>query len=108
MSIDTTFKPIGLTTLVGTSAVQASPDPTSDSRACTTFRVRCLVAAYLTWGSQASVTAAGAPGAGTPVNNTIGMSIVGEVEYLEIPYASYFISSVAASFEITPGIGGTG
>jgi hypothetical protein len=103
MSVDTTFKPIGATYLLSTTAIQ----PTPDASGTATFRLRCLVAGYVTWGRTNAVTAAGAPGA-TPSANTIGVSIVGQVTYIEVPAASFFISSVASSFEITPGQGGTG
>jgi hypothetical protein len=103
MSIDTTFHPITQTILVGTSAVQVSTDTQLDA---TTFRVRCLVAAYLTWGGP-GVTAKGPPAAGVPVFNTIGLA-VGGVAYIEVPANSFFISNVAASFEITGGKGGVG
>jgi len=104
MSIDTTFHPITQTVLVGTTAVQVAPDTQLDA---TTFRVRCLAAAYLTWGPT-GVTAKGAPAAGVPVFNTLGMSVVGSVMYIEVPSNSFFISNVAASFEITGGKGGVG
>lgn len=105
MSIDTTFHPITATYLVGTSALQVAPDTQQDNN---TFRVKCLVAAYLTWGNKSSITAAGAPTAGVPVMNTLGMATVGSVMYIEVPANSWFISSVAAAFEITGGKGGVG
>jgi hypothetical protein len=40
--------------------------------------------------------------------NTIGMTAGGNAAYIEVPAGSFFIASVAASFEITPGSGGTG
>jgi hypothetical protein len=107
VSIDTIFHPIGQTVLVGLTAVQVNPDTQLD---CSAFRVRLIVAgpAYLTWGNKASITAAGAPGAGTPVMNTVGMVNIGTVLYIEVPSNSYFISNVAASFELTGGKGGVG
>jgi hypothetical protein len=104
MSIDTTFHPITQTILVGATAVQVSTDTQLDA---TTFRVRCLVTAYLTWGGNSSITAKGAPAAGVPVFNTLGMT-VGSVMYIEVPSNSFFIASAAAAFEITGGKGGVG
>lgn len=103
MSIDTTFRPLGPTQLVGVTPLQAA----DLSSGCSTFRVRCLVAGYLSWGSSSAVTAKGAPAAGSPVADTLGMA-AGAVAYLELPYNSWFISNVAAAFEVTPGQGGTG
>jgi len=104
MSIDTTFHPITQTVLVGAAAVQVATDTQLDAN---TFRVRCLVAAYLTWGNKSTITAAGAPAAGVPVMNTIGMA-AGGVMYVEVPANSFFIASAAAAFEITGGKGGVG
>lgn len=104
MSIDTTFHPITQTVLVGAAAVQVATDTQLDAN---TFRVRCLVAAYLTWGNNSSITAKGAPAAGVPVMNTIGMA-AGGVMYVEVPANSFFIASAAAAFEITGGKGGVG
>ena len=103
MSIDTTFRPLGPTSLVGVAAVASGAHLSSG---CSTFRVRCLVAAYLSWGN-ASVGAPVAPAAGVPSANTLGFN-AGDVAYVELPYNVFFISSVAASFEVTPGQGGTG
>jgi hypothetical protein len=107
MSIDSTFHPITQTIQVGATAVQVATDTQLDN---TTFRVRCLLATstYLTWGNSASITAKGAPGAGTPVFNTLGMIGIGTVLYIEVPSNSFFIASAAAAFEITGGKGGVG
>lgn len=105
MSIDTTFHPITQTVLVGVAAVQVAIDTQLDAN---TFRVKCLAAAYLTWGNSSAVTAKGAPAAGVPVMNTLGMATIGSVMYIEVPANSFFISSAAASFEITGGKGGVG
>ena len=103
MSVDTTFTPLTPTFLVGVSQIQVAPKDLGS--AVSTYRVRCLTAAYLTWGPT-GVTALGAPGAGgTP--NTIGLA-TGGVIYLQVPPGVFFISSVAASFEITGGQGGCG
>lgn len=107
MSIDTTFQPKTLTYLITTAALQI---PEAGQVGATTFRVRLIVAgpAYLSWGSSSSVTAKGAPAAGTPVANTLGMSGLGTVMYIEVPPNSFFISNVATAFEITGGQGGVG
>lgn len=105
MSIDTTFHPITQTVLVGAAAVQVATDTQLDAN---TFRVVCKVAAYLTWGNSSAITAKGAPIAGTPVFNTLGMPTVGSVMYIEVPANSFFIASAAAAFEITGGKGGVG
>lgn len=107
MSIDTTFKPATPTVLVGATAVAVVDK--GAYQGVTTFRVRCVnvAAQYLTWGPTSGVTAAGAPIAGTPVQNTIGLAAAG-VAYIEVPSASFFIASAAASFEVTGGTGGTG
>lgn len=107
MSIDTTFQPKSPTFLVGATALQVAPD---SQMGVTTFRVRLIVAgpAYLSWGFNNAVTAKGAPAAGVPVANTLGMTVAGSVMYIEVPGNSWFISSVAAAFEITGGQGGVG
>jgi hypothetical protein len=102
VSIDTVFKPAAPLTLVGVTAVQ--PAPGDAGRGIYTFRVRCLVTGYFTWGRTAAVVSAGAPAAGVPSPNTIGMT-VGGVEVFEIPGDSFFIASSAAAFEILGGSG---
>jgi hypothetical protein len=104
MSVDVTFKPLGSTFQVGTAAVQR---PEAGQPGPVTFRVRCLAAAYLSWGPKSTVVAQGAPALGAPVINTIGMNTNGLI-HLELPPDSWFISNVLASFEITPGSGGAG
>jgi hypothetical protein len=105
LSIDTTFHPITQTVLVGATAVQVATDTQQDN---TTFRVLCVAAAQLTWGNSASITAKGAPTAGVPVFNTLGMLTPGSVMYIEVPANSWFIASAAAAFQITGGKGGVG
>jgi hypothetical protein len=103
MSEISAFNPQGSTVLVGTSAVQV-PGASSPGGSSGGFRVRCLISGYLTWGQTSGVTAAGAPSGGSPVAATVGMS-AGATETFKLPPQSYFISNVAASFEITPGEG---
>jgi len=105
MSVDSTFKPMTATYLVTTAAVNI---PEAFGAGISTFRVKCLAAAYITWGPTSSVTAKGAPAAGVPVVNTLGMATIGSVMYIEVPANSFFISSVATAFEVTGGEGGTG
>lgn len=102
MANDSAFSPGGPTVLVGATAVQI---PLAGSiNNVQSYRVRCLVAAYLTWGPS-TVTAAGAPTAGVPSANTIGMA-AGAVEKLSLPDGNtWFIASAAAAFEVTPGEG---
>jgi hypothetical protein len=95
MSDVAAFEPQGATVLIGVSALQV-PSSNISQRSC---RVRCLVSAYLTWGATSGVAAVGGPGA-----NTIGMT-AGTVESFIFPANSFFISNVAASFEISPGEG---
>ena len=93
-----TFSPAGPSVLVGVTAVQV-PCTAGSGVTGFSFRVRCLVAAYLTWGSTSGVTAVGGPGV-----NTLGMA-AGGVETFAFPAASWFIANVAAAFEISPGDG---
>lgn len=104
MSVDTTFKPLGNTTLVGVAPTLLYGANDSPPAGANTVRVRCLVAGYLGWGPKNSVTVA-APAAGVPQPNTIGMA-ANAVEHFEIPPTSFFVSSGAAGFEVTPGTGG--
>jgi hypothetical protein len=103
MSVDTVFKPLGPSVLVGTTAVQivTSANPAGVS----TFRVRNTqaVVAYFAYGS-ASVAAPVAPTAGGPAYNTIGM-LPGSIETFELPAASYFIAAAVGGFEMVPGQG---
>lgn len=107
MAYDATFTPKGPTILVTTSVQQALP--TQDADRATSYRVRCLVAGYLTWATPEisttppTITAA-APTAAVPAVNTIGM-LAGGVETFTLPQNAYFKSSVANGFEVTPGEG---
>jgi len=103
MSVDTVFKPLGPTVLVTNVAVQVTTaNPDTDL----TYRVRNLAAAaqYFTWGAASTVTSIGAPTAGVPSANTVGM-LPNSVETFEIPSNQYFIASSATGFEMTPGKG---
>lgn len=107
MSIDTTFKPIGATALVPASSATVQVVDKGAYLGVTTFRVRCVIAGYLNWSAQSTVGAAAAPTAGSPSQNTIGMA-AGAVAYLEVPASSYFRGDGTATFELTPGMGGSG
>ncbi len=107
MSVDTTFKPIGATAFVPATTATVRPVDSGAYLSVTTFRVRCVIAGYLNWGSQSTLGAAVAPTAGNPSPNTIGMA-ANAVAYLEVPANSYFRGDGTATFEITPGTGGTG
>jgi hypothetical protein len=104
MSIDTTFKPLGPTTLLGLSAVQLTASGNS-SAAPISIRVRNLltVAAYFSWAGNSGVSCV-IPTAGNPSQGTIGM-LPTSVETFEVPYNSWFIANTAAAFEMTPGMG---
>lgn len=97
MALNSTFQPQGPTVLIGVSALQV-PIGTTGGGGAVTYRVRCLITAYLTWGN-ASVAAVGGPGA-----NTLGMT-AGGIETFTFPAQCFFISNVGASFEVTPGEG---
>ena len=96
MSLTSTFQPLGATVLIGTGALQVPIGSSGGS--ATVYRVRCLVTAYITWGNGL-VAAVGGPGV-----NTLGMT-AGGIETFTFPAQSFFISNVAASFEMTPGDG---
>jgi hypothetical protein len=101
MSVINAFQPQGSTFLVGTSAVQI----TSSTGACC-YRVRNLAAAaqYFTWGNSSSVTSNGAPSAGNPSANTVGLAANG-IEIYQLPGNVWMIASSATGFEVTPGEG---
>ena len=108
MSIDTCFKPTAATISIGTTPVAVSQ--VSGPGAVTTYRVRCLVAAYLSWGptsAQATANAVAQAGliAGTgQAANTVGM-FASSVETFELPAGSFLVASAALAFEVTPGQG---
>lgn len=114
MSIETTFKPLAPTTLVGLTAIQASAQPGQLQQAgVTSFRIRNITAtaAVFGWGVSSASAVATAPTAAAPQNSITvagGAAIGGPAIYLELPVYTWFISSVAATFEVTPGMGGVG
>lgn len=104
MSVDTTFKPISPTYLVGVTALQPGD---AKQMGVTSWRIANTNAAanHVSWGATGSVAAV-APIAGTPSANTILIPI-GGVSYIEAPAGSFFIAALA-SVEITGGQGGIG
>lgn len=107
---DSTFTPAGPTVLVGTVLVQVDP-PGNNTVQRTSYRVRCLATGYLSWtpmiaanATSTAITASTAPANLVPSANTIGMA-GGTVETFTLPQNAWFISSVAAGFEVTPGEG---
>lgn len=116
MSVDVVFKPLAPTTLVGVAAIQASPQAgTLQQAGVITFRIRNITVAAVTfgWGTTAANTVSTPATAAAPQNViTLGGSatvgVGGVTVYLELPYNTFFISSAAASVEVTPGNGGVG
>ena len=108
MSVDTTFTPVYATTLVGTSAIQAVPQG-SAFLPVDTFRcknIHATIRQYLGWGPTSATALATAPTAAVPQNN---ISIEpGQAVYLNLPASAFFITTTAASVEVTPGTGGSG
>jgi hypothetical protein len=109
VSIDTTFQPKTDTYAVdNTAAVQIKE---AGQVGAITFRIRALIASgYISWGTTNAVTSKGAPAIGTPVSNTIGVTLNVPV-YLELPPNTWFIGNAAfatSGFEITGGQGGAG
>lgn len=102
MSIDTVFKPLGPTVLIGLTAVQVVASGTGSNYSSIRVRNLGTVVQYFTWGGAnvASLT----PSAGVPAANTIGMA-AGATETFDIPPALFFIANAAAAFEMTPGQG---
>lgn len=105
MSIDTTFKPIGKTVTVGPTGGAVAPNDQGAYLGVITFRVRVMVAGYLTWGPS-GVAAAVAPALGAPQTATLGFTTVGSIGYIEVPANSFFRGDGTSSFEVTGGTGG--
>ena len=104
MSVDTIFKPIGSTTLVGVTPVQLNSQG-NNSGGMVSVRIRNLLgtAQYFSWGTSASVSVT-VPTAGVPSPNTIGM-LQTSVETFELPPNAWVVANAAAAFEMTPGQG---
>lgn len=104
MATGNAFVPQGSTYLVVAAAVQVLSAATGG--VAQSFRVRNLssTVAYFTWGATSGVTSVGAPSAGVPSANTIGM-LGGSVETFSLPATAWFIANNATGFEFTPGEG---
>lgn len=107
MADSSPFLPYDQTYLVGVAVVACVPKagsaPSSPAPGTVySYRVRCLVTAYFTMGGS-GVASVGAPTAGVPSAYTVGMN-AGGIETIRSPF-QYFIASVAAAFEVTPGEG---
>lgn len=107
MAIDTTFKPMIATYLV-TSGTALQPVPKDAALGVNSFRVKNTAATrqYINWGLSAPGIPV-APAAGVPTINCIGLE-GGGVAYIDVPPSSFFNCSATATFEVTPGSGGTG
>jgi len=102
MAVNGSFAPNGPTVLVDNTARQIAPMNAVTNPG---YRVRNLSASvqYFTHGATNAVTSVGAPAAGTPSNNTIGM-LPGSVETFA-NLLPWMIASTATGFEVTPGEG---
>ena len=108
MAIDTTFKPL-IGTYLLSSGTPLQPVPKDGSSGgVNSFRVKNTTATrqYINWGLAAPAVPV-APAAGVPAINCIGLE-AGGVAYIDVPPSSFFNCSATATFEITPGSGGTG
>lgn len=103
MSIDTTFKPMGPTVAVGTSAVQVVNVAGNVASGITSFRIVNITAtaASIGYGTSATNALSTIPGFAVTVPPN-------GVCYLEVPYNTWFIASAATTFQVTPGMGGVG
>jgi hypothetical protein len=98
---DATFAPYGSVYLIGTTPVQVL---TTNNVNPTSYRIRCLVTGYISWGPNSGVPTPTAPTAGVPSPTTLGMS-AGGIETFTLPPNGYFQSSNAAGFEVIAGEG---
>jgi len=83
----------------------------ANQTATTSYRIRCLVAGYLTWSpvlaanaTPTMTSAAPTLAPGGQAVNTMGYA-AGHIEVLTLPQNAWFISSVASGFEIYVGEG---
>jgi len=112
VSIDTTFHPLGETSLVGLTATQiggtSATGGTGQQLGVTTFRIHNILATAQVLGyGQTAASAIATPAAANAPQFAMTIS-AGAVVYLELPYGTFFIANIAAAFEITGGIGGCG
>jgi hypothetical protein len=102
MGTGSTFAPSGQTVLVDNTARQIASGNNMSSQG---YRVRNLSSSvqYFTHGTSNTITSAGAPSAGSPVSNTIGM--LGSSVETFAGLGPFMIASSATGFEVTPGDG---
>ena len=110
MAYDSAFSPFGQTHLVGTTSVQIKATNNDNP---TSYRIRNLKTTdqYFSWAppepGDAAVTCVtpAAPTNGAPVTNTLGMAGTSTIVISGIPANAWFLSNVAAGFEVTSGEG---
>lgn len=104
MSNATAFSQQGSTYLVVGTAISIS----TTNAGCINYRIRNLstTTQYFTWAAAGATapTSVGAPSAGTPSANTMGM-VGNSVETFTLPCNVQMIASSATGFEVTPGDG---
>lgn len=108
MSVDTVFQQKGPTVLVTNSAIQAISSGTTNLVGMVTFRVVNLSASAqrLGWGDTAAKTSSAGPSGAGVANEVNSVLIQGNsVETFEFQSTTFFISSTASGFEMTPGQG---
>jgi hypothetical protein len=113
MSIDTTFQPKTLTTLVGVTATQiggtSAAGGTGQQLGVTSFRIKNILATaqVIGWG-QSAASAVATPAAANAPQNALTVPAGAPAMYLELPWGTFFIANIAAAFEVTGGQGGVG
>jgi hypothetical protein len=103
--MDKPFQPTGPTILVDNTARLIGINVNANGGAGNNYRIRNLSAnaQYFTHGVASTVTSVGAPAAGTPSANTIGMAGSGVEVFSGL--LAWMIASSATGFEVTPGDG---
>jgi hypothetical protein len=108
MAYDSAFSPFGATYLVGTSAIQVK---SNNNVYPTSYRIMNLTSAIVrvAWAPQEPGDATVTPVATTPtaagISYVLSIPASGVAVFSGIPPNAWFISSAAASLEITPGEG---
>jgi hypothetical protein len=103
--MDKPFQPTGPTILVDNTARLIGINVNANGAAGNNYRIRNLStsAQYFTHGAASTVTSAGAPTAGVPSANTIGMAGSGVEVFSGL--MAWMIASSSTGFEVTPGDG---
>jgi hypothetical protein len=103
--MDKPFQPTGPTILVDNTARRIGINVDANAGAGNSYRVvnKSSSVQYFTHGSSSSVTSVGAPTAGTPSANTIGMAANGVEVFGGL--LAWMIASTSTGFEVTPGDG---